>query len=215
MAARRSWPSISLLGGNLALYGVLAALVMLYGPQLRWAARELPAYLRGRIGSPAERRMAVEAGRLLRERRDLERARVLLERSAAIDPTGEAVYWLGEYHLAVGRRDEALARFVRYIELDPADVRSYLRAAAILELLDRPQEARETLEPGVGHFAADLERFRPRPDPTVAERFNAKAVATYEGHRAALDRLRTELRRLEQERTTSAEPGVPARATPP
>ena len=125
MADRPSWPRIRLGWLNVVCYSALLLLCALYWGELRWAAAELPNYLSGRIGSPVERQLYREASRIIASRGDLERARGLLERSLAIDPTCEAGFWLAEYRFAVGRHDEALEQY-----LVPAMRRRYAGAAS-------------------------------------------------------------------------------------
>ncbi len=140
-----------------------------------------------------------EARKLIRDGKQLERARELLEASIAIDPTSEAVYWLGECHLAAGRREPALHQFYRYIEIDPAELDSYLRAAEILAARDDRGPAREVLERGLGYFSRHRESYRPRLDPDVAMKYNEKAIDVYRHYGYAVARLEAEIADLERE----------------
>lgn len=137
-----------------------------------------------------------QARRLMRDGRDLERARALLEAAAAIDPNCEAVYRLGEWYLAADRPEAALLHFSQYMEIDPTEVGSYLMSSAILARLGRPEEARAVLERGLGYVTAERERQVPRPDPHVAALYNAKAKRAYEAYGKSVQRLSAELSRL-------------------
>jgi tetratricopeptide (TPR) repeat protein len=137
-----------------------------------------------------------QARELMRAGADLERARELLERAAAIDPTCEAVYLLGEWYLTAGRPDEALLQFSRYMDIDPTQVGSYLKSAAILEQRGRLDEARAVLRRGLEYVTAERERQVPRPDPAVAARYNSKAIGTYGAYGESVERLSAELSRL-------------------
>jgi tetratricopeptide (TPR) repeat protein len=196
MAEKRSWPAIDLRWVNVLLCGLIGLCAVLWWAELRWSARELPRYLQGRIGSPVERKLYTRARELVRSGRELDSARVLLERSLAIDPHSDAVYWLGEYYLAVGEPDRALEQFGRYLEFDPTRVDVYLHAARILEGQGRGSESRALLERGLHYFASYREKLEPRPDPEVATRYNRKALDLYGYYGDSIDRLEQALRRL-------------------
>jgi tetratricopeptide (TPR) repeat protein len=168
-----------------------------YRDELRWAADELPRYLEGRIGSPGERKLYRKAKRIIESGGDLNLAREMLQRSIDIDPTSEAVYWMGRCHLSADRDDEALVQFLRYIELDPTKTEAYVRAAAIRAGRGDPAGARAVLEQGVDYFSSHEERFVPRPDPEVGMKYNNKAIDVYRFYGKSIARLRRKIEALD------------------
>lgn len=196
MAGKRSWPLIDLRWVNVLLCGLIGLCVVLWWTELHWAARQLPRYLQGRIGSPVERRLYTRARELVRSGRELDTARALLERSLAIDPHSDAVYWLGEYYWEVGEPDRALEQFRHYLEFDPTRVDAYLRAARILQGQGSEGEARALLERGLDYFVSQREKMVPRPDPEVATRYNRKAVEVYGYYGDSITRLEEALHRV-------------------
>jgi tetratricopeptide (TPR) repeat protein len=196
MAAKRSWPPIDLRWVNVLLCGLIGLCMVLWWSELRWAARQLPRYLQGRIGSPVERRLYSRARELVRAGQDLDTARALLERSIAIDPNSDAVYWLGEYFLAIGEVDHALEQFLRYLEFDPTRVDAYLHTARILQGQGRWNESREVLERGLDYFVSHREKIEPKPDPAVATRYNQKALGVYAYYGDSIARLEEALHRV-------------------
>jgi len=205
MAAKPFWPGTRAFGAGLLLCAAAGAAAARWWPGLAWAARELPRYASGRIGSPPERQWYREARELIRAGRDAARARELLERAVAVDPTCEAVLGLGEWHRAAGDDAQALAWFQRYVELDPFEVEAYLGAAESLERLGRAGEAAALLGRGRAWMLAERERQVPRSDPAVAARFNAKAIRVYQDLGESAARLERALARL----AGVAPPGAP------
>jgi tetratricopeptide (TPR) repeat protein len=197
MVVRPSWPATRAFGAGLLLCAVAGVAAVRFAPQLGWAARELPRYLSGHIGSPPERQWYRQGRELVRQGRDLPAARELLERAAAIDPTCEAVLGLAEWDLAAGQVEPALAGFLRYVELDPTAAEAYLGAAASLVRLGRPEEARDLLRRGRQFLHAEGERHVPRTDTGVAARCNAKAIRVYQAFGESAERLRRALARIE------------------
>jgi tetratricopeptide (TPR) repeat protein len=197
MAVKRYWPRINLRWVNILLCGLIGLCVVGWGAELRWAAREFPLFLQGRIGSPVERRLYLRAKQLIERGEDLETARSLLLRSIAIDPTSNAVYWMGEYYLATGDEGQALQEFERYLEFDPTRVEAYLQVSRILEGQARWVEAHAILERGLQFFSIRRGLLTPRPDPEAAMKFNEKALGRYRYCGESIDRLTGALRRVE------------------
>jgi tetratricopeptide (TPR) repeat protein len=137
---------------------------------------------------------------------EMEAARALLEAAATIDPTCQAVYLLGEWHLASGDLERALSYFSRYMDLDPVEDGSYLKSASILERRGRTEEARAVLRRGLDYLTAERERQVPRPDPEVPARFNTKAIEVYEAYGRSVERLSQALSRLEAPPLEAASP---------
>jgi tetratricopeptide (TPR) repeat protein len=182
---------------NVLLCGAIALCATLWWSELSWAARELPRYLQGRIGGPAERRLSVQGKRLIQAGGDLDTARGLLQRSIAIDPHSDAVYWLGECLLATGDADGALERFQQYIEFDPTRASAYLQAAHILRDRGHPERAHALLERGLRYFVSHRAKLQPRPDPEVSMKFNRKALEVHAYYGESIARLEAELRGVE------------------
>lgn len=184
MAVRRFWRRIDLRWVNLALLALCGLIALLWWDTLRWSAGELPRLARGEIGAPDERYLYRRARRLIEGGGDLEQARELLERSIAVDPHSNAVYWLAECYRAQGKPDAALAEYERFIGFDPTRVEAYLGASGILEARGRDS------------FRSRYERLRPRLDPEVPMKYNRKAISVYAYHEQAIERLTEELLRL-------------------
>lgn len=184
-----SWRRIDLRWVNLLLLLTLLALGLHYREPLRWAVGELPLYLQGKISSPVERQLYVDARRLIEAGTDLPVAREMLERSIAIDPNSDAIYWMAEYHRAQGEHRAALEFYQRYLAFDPTRVDAYLRCAELLSQAGEIPQARRLLSDGARYFAAEAPRLEPRLDPTVAMRFNEKAMRLFGYYRESAERL--------------------------
>ena len=170
-----------------AVYGVLATLLLLYGSELRWAARALPLHLEGLIPAPKEQLLLREGMRLVREGRDIPRAKTLLARSLAIDPYSRSRFFLGEaLYRYDADLDAALSEYSRYLEIDPFDLPTYQQISEILRRRGRRAERRALLEGGLAHFNAYVDRYRPQPDRQVAKRFNRRAVQVHERYQTAI-----------------------------
>jgi tetratricopeptide (TPR) repeat protein len=196
MVAKRSWLPIDLRWVNVLLCGLIGLCAVLWWSELHWAAHQLPRYLQGRIGSPVERELYWRAKGLIQSGRDLDTARALLERSIAIDPNSDAVYWLGESFLAVGEVNRALEQFQRYLSFDPTRVDAYLRTAGILEDQGFRRESREVLERGLEYFVSHYDKIEPRPNPEVATKYNRKALGLYAYYGDSVTRLEEALHRV-------------------
>lgn len=177
---------------NAVVYALIAALLVFYGSQLRWALESFPGYMKGRIPSPEERDLYGAASYLLDEG-DLEGARVLLEKSIAIDPNSNAVYWLAEYYRRSGQEEAAARQFRSFLDFDPTNVDAYLELAQLLRRSGRPEEARKVLEEGLEYYRENGDRYRPHPDEDVGDRYNEKAVDAHEEYQRAASALAQEL----------------------
>ena len=104
MAAPRFSPAGRLLVALLVVYGTAAGLVVWLGPSLRFAASRLPGYLKGSIAVSEHRVWEDEAEGLLKSKRELDRARDLLERSLAVEPNASTQFLLGEVLRLRGNR---------------------------------------------------------------------------------------------------------------
>jgi tetratricopeptide (TPR) repeat protein len=198
MAEKRSWPRIDLRALNVLLCGLIGLCVVVWWSELHWAARELPRFLQGRIGSPVERKLFLRAKKLIQAGRDLDTARALLDRSMDIDPYSDAVYWMGECLLAVGEMNGALESFRRYLEFDPTRVDAYLRVSEILEDQGRGAEARDVLKRGLRYFESARASLEPRPDPEVEMKYNRKALDLYTYNEDSIARLRVAVAQVER-----------------
>ena len=185
---------------NALLFAVIALLTVVYARELRWAAAELPGYLEGVFSETPERQLYLEAERILREGRDIDRALPLLEKSLDIDPRGEAGFWLGLYHEMSGDGERALEAYTRYLQTDPVLLQTYLQMAGIHQRQGRSKDARDALQRGLSYFEANAEHYRPFVDRTASPDHNDKARQAYARYRTAINTLREALASLEDER---------------
>lgn len=178
----------------LAVWALVLVLGVVYGPELRWAARALPLYATGRFPPLRERELAAEALRLADEQGDVEGALALMEASEAIDPNAFP-FLQAELERRAGRTEAALAHYARATAVDPSDTAAWLRRAGLLQEEGRQQEAIDVLSEGLEALTVDLRLYRPRLDPGVAERFNAKAEDAYRERLRGVAALRAALAR--------------------
>ncbi len=197
MPERRLSRAISLGRVNVVLYALIACVGFLYWRELLWAARELPGYLAGNIKSTPERLLCVGAAGMIQEGTNLVVARAMLEKSLAIDPTSEALYWLAECSYLDKRYDDALRQFEAFIEVDPMVPEAYLTVAELLVMQKQPERARQILRRGVAYLGRAAELHRPRLDKSVRPKYNLKASAAYLGCQLGAEQLREALARLE------------------
>ena len=182
---------------NLVLYAAIVLTGALYGRELRWAARAFPGYLTDSIAAPRERALELAARPLVDGNEwEQEQAERLLEESLAIDPRGEARYWLGELERHRGRPDEALAHYRAYLEIDPGYLEAYLKMSAVEERRGHRPEALAVLRAGRDYFAAHVERYLPELEGGDAQA-KRKAIETYARYRLAARLLAGEIERLE------------------
>jgi tetratricopeptide (TPR) repeat protein len=179
---------------NAVVYALIAGVLILYGSELRWALEAFPGYVDRAIPSPPERRLYSIASSLLDEG-DLEGARGLLEESLAIDPNSNAAYWLADYYRRSGQEEAAVRQYRSYLDFDPTNVDAYLELAQLLRRTGQPEEARRVLEEGLEYYRGNAERYRPRPDEDVGDRYNEKAASVHEEYRRAGNVLAQELER--------------------
>lgn len=179
---------------NMALYLTLVALVFTYRAELVWSASALPALAGGKFPKLIEHTLRSQAKRGVDRTGNPAGARELLKRSLAIDPYSKAAIELAQAYAREGDHQRALEELRRYLEVDPAYLLAYLRAAEIYRSEGRERERRQLLEQGSEIFRSSGPRYRPRTDETVAERYNQKAVSVYEYHRGALRALQSALR---------------------
>jgi tetratricopeptide (TPR) repeat protein len=197
MAAKRFLQHIDIHKVNIVLYVLIVALVVAYHDDLSWAVRKFPRYIRGTIDAPLERRLNVDAMKLLQADGDISPALPILEKSLSIDPHSEAVFWLGIYYFRGGDFDKALMQFARYRELDPAYVYTYLICARIYNVRKDPVNARRILREGMDFFS-DSREYEPRKDPGVPEKFNRKADNIYKRCQESYQLLQKELQGIEE-----------------
>ncbi len=175
MPVKRLWQSISWWRLNLALYLAIVGLVIGYRRDLLWAVHALPSYLRGRIEMTPERLLCVEAKELV-EKGCCQEARELLQKSLAIDPTSESLYWLAECSYQTHQEEQAMQQFQKYLEIDPMLPETYLRIAELLMKKNQTQQARMILQKGISCFTACVQATEPHSDPSVTHKSNLKAI---------------------------------------
>jgi len=169
---------------------IVLALGLGYRHELTWALDQIPGYWSGEFDDPPERAMLWEALELRAQDDEDPRIDALLEQSVAIDPRGEAAYWIARRLYDEGRNEEALAAFEAYLQTNPTRVGAWHRLARIHADAGRIDEARETLERGISFFESRAEDYEPRPDPRVGYAFNEKAAEMHAGYLKASERLR-------------------------
>ena len=189
---------VKLLHVNLLLYLAIVVLATAYWSELRWAGAALPFYLEGSTRSPLERRLYVKARSLI-DGNDWEKARAqeMLDQSLAIDPNGEAGYWLAELFRECHRESEAIEQYERYLRIDPTRLEAYLELSAPYERRAQPAEALRVLQAGRVYFEENAVNYRPVIDDDVDSRFNTKALESYETYRLAAGVLRREIESIE------------------
>lgn len=182
---------IRLLHVNLVLYGILLVVVVLFRGELAWAVRALPAeILRSAPPTHPQWELYHDAKYALETEGQARRAAQLLERAIEIEPLIDFQHLLGTAYLWERDFERALATFRRCHEMDPSYLPAYQRMAEILAAEGRDEERERLLQKGIEHFARGVERFAPRPDETVDERYNQKAHAVRERYREGERTLR-------------------------
>ncbi len=191
MAEKRSSRRIDVRHLNVGIYLTLGVIVLIYAPELGWAVRALPVYLRGDIPGPVERAMYQQAAKL-----PAAEAIPLLRRSIEIDPNTEAVLILAKKLEEAGQPEEAREHYERYIQIDPYAREAYVELAALLEKQGKREQAMHVLEQGARHFRSNFERFRPHEDPAAEARENDKARRVYAEYRESAQQLEAAVKRL-------------------
>ncbi len=138
------------------------------------------------------------AKRIVEKKINSYEAKELLDESIAIDPNSDAVYWLAEYYFTAGQYDRAEQQYMRFIELDPTQVKAYLKISTIYAKKEQPKRARAVLQSGLNYFGANMSKYKPRPDDTVREKYNGKAGKIYDKYRSAVEMLTHEIRLYEE-----------------
>ncbi|MGV8124759.1 MAG: tetratricopeptide repeat protein [Candidatus Xenobiia bacterium LiM19] len=180
---------------NMVLFGVLICMVIAFHNPLWWAIQQLPRYLRGQIDAPLEIRQCNEASAILRNGSDASRALPLLQRSAAVDPHSEALFWLGEYYCRKGEPDKAIPLFTRYRRINTLDGATCLRLAKLYEERGESEKACGVLKEGLESL--DCRRdYEPCIDGTVDDRYNRKAGETFKALVESGSLMEQELKRL-------------------
>ncbi len=180
------------------VYLAILVVGLAYTSDLRWAAGAMPSYLQGSIRLPQERRLQMAARKLI-DGNDWEqrRAQEMLELSLAIDPNGEAGFWLAELLRSANRWDEAIRQFEDYLEIDPTRPEAFLMLSALYEWSGDRDEAIRVLETGRDYFGGSADQYVPRIDNDVPSSFNEKARRTYEIYRLSGGMLQREIDALE------------------
>ena len=178
---------------NLLIWMSVVCLVASFRTELEWAVMGLPNFLMG--GSPPlpEKILFDQAARGMDRGANPAQIRALLQRSIEIDPNSMARVALGEQYRRDGEPEQALDHLRRYLEIDPTDLYSYVRAAEICQQLGRNEERRQLLERGIAYFENHTPEQLPLYDQSVDPKYNEKALRVYRGYRNALQVLRERL----------------------
>ncbi len=186
---------------NLLVWGACLGLALGARTDLRWGLEQLPRYVEGDIPAPRERGLYREAAARLEVEGASTEARRLLDASLAIDPYGEAGYWLGRWYERAGERDRALGLYEGYLGRDPDHVDSWVRAILLREAAGDRSGALALAQRGRRHFEARELAMRPRYDSSVARTANRKARELHARLRAAAQRMTRAERRLDGARS--------------
>lgn len=180
---------------NMVLFAAIMIIIAAYHGPLLWAVRQLPLYLQGRIDAPLETRQCHEAAGILRRGGDISGALPLLQRSVAVDPNSEALFWLGEYYSRKGEPDRAIRFYSDYRRINPLDGAAFLNLARLYELKGDSDKARAVLEEGLESLSRCRD-YEPVIDGTVSDRYNRKAGQAFKSLVDSDSLLRKELTRL-------------------
>ncbi|MEM1071326.1 MAG: tetratricopeptide repeat protein [Planctomycetota bacterium] len=103
--------------------------------------------------NPSVAKSHVLKGRVLLEQGELERARQSLLRAEVISPNNdEAHYYLGVVNERLAKREDALARYMKSVELSPDEALYVVAAAELMIDLDRADEAQAFLDSRAAAF---------------------------------------------------------------
>lgn len=178
---------------SLFVWVSLVVLVASFRIELEWASRALPSALAGGAPILPEKALFDQAAREMNAGADPARIRALLKRAIAIDPNSMARVALGEQYRRDGDPERALEHLRRYLEIDPTDLYSYVRAAEIYQQAGRSEDRRQVIEMGLAYFEDHTEGQRPVHDNSVDPKYNEKALSVYRKHQHALRVLRERL----------------------
>lgn len=189
---------LKLLHVNLLLYLAIVVLATTYWSELRWAGWAFSSYVEDRIKSSPERRLYFRARSLVRGNDwEKEQAQEMLEQSLAIDPYGEAGYWLAELFWESNLESEAIEQYERYLRIDPTRLEVYLHLSALYERRGRTAEALRVLQAGRDYFEENAVHYRPVVNDEVDSWYNDKAREIYSIHRLAAGTLQREIESIE------------------
>lgn len=205
MRAKPSSPrgSRGLIVANLVVYGLLLGLVGLYRADISWGTKSFQAYRA--VEGEAEFQMTADQARLsqaesaLKEGR-FEQAIALADESLEIEPYSKGWLLKAVASRQLGRDDDAMRFYTRYVEIDPSLVEPYLDIARIHFRRNEFDQAAEILNRGASEFRSRLTTYQPQLDATAADRENRKAIEIYESYRVSVERLESALARVEQAR---------------
>ena len=195
MPVKRFWPPTKhkLLYANVIVYLAIVVLLFLFFAEIKWAQRNLRAYLFTGEFDPTADKLLVR--KVIRER-DAKTTQKLLEQALDIDPYSPARLVLGKYYLSRGQAENMLAQYQRYRSIDPSVVSVYEELASVLLRQNRQQEARELVNEGIEYFQRRIELYEPHRDSTVNHAFNDKAFGirakAHEGFKI-LEQLKNQL----------------------
>lgn len=84
--------------------------------------------------------------------------------------------WYKYENYAVYGRELARPLFMRYLEIDPTIVRTYLRISVIFQRENDKNKAIAVLDQGIFYFRHNVTRYKAVPDNTVAQKYNNDAI---------------------------------------
>ncbi|ANM28907.1 hypothetical protein ABI59_03735 [Acidobacteria bacterium Mor1] len=175
---------------NIALFALIAVIGILYSKDLAWGAQAIAEYRKGQSPPLVESLLRSEAYELMLADGDPKTVESLLLRSLEIEPNTNARYLLGLVYQSQGRLEEAYRAYDQYRRIDALHLDSWLRMEELLLAAGRLEERAELLDQGIALFERAAVQFEPRPDPDVAQEFNAKALGVAAKLKRGLNTLR-------------------------
>lgn len=179
MPARPSWPPTEhkLLFANIMAYGLLLVLVALFHQELNWAQITLRGYFFSGDIPPSQDVLLIEEAKKHHESGDDVVSIRYLQQALAINPYGEARFYLG---LAETDDNKSLEHLAAFRAIDPSCLSVYVCMIKILQKKSEQAEIAKLLAEGIEHFRGAMLAYQPRFAPDVQEEFNFKAMRVHD-----------------------------------
>ena len=175
-----------------SVYGLCLALLLGFGPELRWSIGALPGYLRSEISGIPEAGRAVLEARQALQQGNIPMATSSAEGALEIDPHFiDALYTMIEANTQAGERDKAEQVLQRLLSIDKYQLKAYrLLAQSRLERNDLAGGSRLLLR-GLSHFEAEAPNWESTGEDE--SRYQHKAKRVYASYQNAIKVLRADL----------------------
>ena len=174
---------------NAGLLALLVVVVGLHARALSWAFVQFDDYRQGYIASPLERELYLEGEDLLYQSGQPDAAIAVLERSVRIDPNTEARFFLAESYRARGELSRAAQEYESFLRIDYLHIKARKALIEVYRQLGSADLAVRTAQTGVAIFSGMARQYRPKPDASVGDRYNLKAVRLQRRYEKARDRF--------------------------